>query len=103
MTKTFKKIIRFEDATAFKLEYWIGGSELKSKEFNSYKSMEQFHNRQTDFLYLDCHRFAFVNGEWHRFIKLNSPFVFEDDIDFINKKFYEIVEENNLQKYKIED
>lgn len=47
----FRKRIQIENATAFKLEFFDGGSELRSKEFNSYKSMEQFHNRQADFLY----------------------------------------------------
>ena len=39
--KKFKKRIQIENATAFKLEYYTGDSELKVKEFNSYKSMER--------------------------------------------------------------
>lgn len=99
----FKKKIRIENATAFKLEYYKGDSELKVKEFNSYKSMEQFHNRQTDFLYIDCNRYAFVNGEWHRFIKLISPIIFQQELEFINKSFNEIIEVKNLQNKKCEE
>ena len=87
--KKLKKLIQIENATAFKLEFFDGGSELKSKEFNSYKSMEQFHTRQTDFLYIDCKRYAFVNGEWHRFIKLTSPIVFQKELDFIRREYLE--------------
>ena len=101
--KKLKKRIQIENATAFKLEFFDGGSELKSKEFNSYKSMEQFHNRQTDFLYIDCKRYAFVNGEWHRFIKLTSPIVFQKELDFINKIFNEVIEVKNLQNKKCEE
>ncbi|WP_312900228.1 hypothetical protein [Chryseobacterium taichungense] len=101
--KKFKKRINIETASSFKLEYYEGGSELKSKEFNSYKAMEQFHNRQTDFMYLDIHRYALVDGIWHRFIKLRSPFVFQEELDFINKTFNENIESENLQKYRIEE
>ena len=88
--KKLKKRIQIENATAFKLEFFDGGSELKSKEFNSYKSMEQFHNRQTDFLYFDHHRYALIDGIWHRFIKLESPFVFQSNLEVINKNFEDI-------------
>ena len=101
--KKLKKRIQIENATAFKLEYYTGDSELKVKEFNSYKSMEQFHNRQTDFLYIDCNRYAFVNGEWHRFIKLISPIIFQQELEFINKSFNEIIEVKNLQNFKNEE
>ena len=101
--KKLKKRIQIENATAFKLEYYTGDSELKVKEFNSYKSMEQFHNRQTDFLYIDCNRYAFVNEEWHRFIKLSSPIVFQQELDFINKIFNEVIEVKNLQNKKCEE
>ncbi|AYZ12913.1 hypothetical protein EGY05_13685 [Chryseobacterium arthrosphaerae] len=100
--KKFKKRIIFENATAFKLEY-LDGKDLKEKEFTSYKSLEQFHNRQTDFMYLDLHRYAFVDQKWHRFIKLKSPFVFQQEIDFINRIFNENVEVENLQNGKIEE
>lgn len=90
--KKFKKRINIENATSFKLEYLEGGKDLKTKEFNTYKALDQFHTRQTDFLYLDLHRYAFVEDKWHRFIKLRSPFVFEQQIDFINKIFNENVE-----------
>lgn len=98
----FKRKINIENATAFKLEY-LDGKDLKEKEFTSYKSLEQFHNRQTDFMYLDLHRYAFVDKKWHRFIKLRSPFVFEQDIDFINKIFNENVEVESLQNFKNEE
>lgn len=101
--KKFKKRINIESATNFKLEYYEGGSELKTKEFNSYKAMEQFHNRQTDFMYLDFNRYAFVNDKWHRFLKLRSPFVFQEELDFINKTFAEKSESENLQNFKIEE
>lgn len=101
--KKFKKRLNIENATSFKLEYLEGGKDLKIKEFNSYKALEQFHNRQTDFLYLDLHRYAFVNNKWHRFIKLRSPFVFQQEIDFINKIFKENVEVENLQNFKNEE
>ena len=101
--KTFRKKIKIENAEAFKLEYYEGESELKSKEFTSYKAMEQFHNRQTDFMYLDLNRYAFVNNKWQRFIKLQSPFVFQQELDFINKIFNEKVEVENLQNFKSEE
>jgi len=101
--KKFKKRINIENATNFKLEYYEGGSELKSKEFNSYKAMEQFHNRQADFMYLDFHRYAFVDGNWHRFLKLRSPFVFKEELDFINKTFSEENDTQIPQKYCIEE
>lgn len=65
--------------------------------------MEQFHNRQNDFMYLDLHRYAYVNGKWHRFLKLRSPFVFQEELDFINKTFSEKIDSKNLQKYRIEE
>ncbi|MCT2410031.1 hypothetical protein NZD88_20945 [Chryseobacterium antibioticum] len=100
----FKKKINIDNATAFKLEYYEGGSELKCKEFKSYKVMEQFHSRQKEFfIYLDCNRYAKVNDEWHRFIKLPSPIVFQKEVDFINKIFNDVVEDSHLQKFKFED
>lgn len=101
--KKFKRRINIENATAFKLEYLAGSKDLKIKEFTSYKALEQFHARQTDFMYLDLHRYAFVHNKWHRFIKLRSPFVFEQEIDFINKIFNENVEVENLQKSENEE
>ncbi|WP_174441963.1 hypothetical protein [Chryseobacterium gallinarum] len=100
--KKFKKRIIFENATAFKLEY-LDGKDLKEKEFTSYKAMEQFHSRQKDFMYLDLHRYAFVDKKWHRFIKLRSPFVFEEEIRYINKIFNENVEVENLQNNESEE
>ena len=100
--KKFKKRIIFENATAFKLEY-LDGKDLKVKEFTSYKAMEQFHGRQKDFMYLDLHRYAFVDKKWYRFIKLRSPFVFEEELEFINKIFNENVEAKNLQNPKNEE
>ena len=100
--KKFKKRINIENATAFKLEY-LEGNDRKEKEFNSYKALEQFHARQRDFSYLDLHRYAFLDKKWHRFIKLKSPFVFEQEIDFINKIFNENVEVENLQNFKSEE
>lgn len=87
--KKFKKRINIENATAFKLEYQDGSGELKEKEFVSYKLMEQFHNRQEAFLYQDLRRFANVENKWYRFMKLRSPFVFKEELDFINKTFTE--------------
>lgn len=101
--RKLKKKISIKTAAAFKLDYYEGDDELKSKEFTSYKTMEQFHNRQRDFMYLDCNRYAMFDGKWHRFIKLNSPIVFQQEIDFINKTFNDVVEVQNLQHYKIED
>lgn len=98
-----KKRIKIENATAFKLEYFEGEAELKEKEFSSYKSMEQFHSRQSDFLYLDINRWAFVNEKWHKFIKLRSPFVFQKEIDFLNKVFDENFEVKKLQNSNNED
>ncbi|AZA90944.1 Uncharacterised protein [Chryseobacterium nakagawai] len=99
----FKRKLNIENAELFKLEYYEGGSELKSKEFKTYKAMEQFHNRQTDFMYLDCNRYAYINDEWNLFIKLRSPIVFQQDLDFINKTFNEVVEAENLQNIKNEE
>ncbi|WP_027384906.1 hypothetical protein [Epilithonimonas caeni] len=99
----FKKKIRITNATSFKLEYYEGGSELKTKEFKTYKTLEQFHNRQTDFMYLDCNRYALIDGNWHRFIKLQSPIVFQQEVDFINETFNDVVEAKNLQKFENED
>lgn len=65
--------------------------------------MELFHNRHTAFLYIDCNRYAFVNGEWHRFIKLASPIVVQKELDFINKIFNESVEVKNLQNKNYEE
>lgn len=101
--KKFRRRIRIENATAFKLEYLEGGKDLKSKEFNTYKALEQFHNRQRDFLYLEIHRYAFVHNKWHRFIKLTSPYVFQQEIDFINKIFNENIEVENPQSLKNEE
>ncbi|MCT3788688.1 hypothetical protein HZQ67_15085 [Elizabethkingia anophelis] len=98
-----KKILNIETATSFKLEYYEGGSELKSKIFNTYKSMEQFHTRQTDFMYLDCNRYAMIKGKWERFIKIPSTIVFEENLEFIIKSFNDVVEEKDLQKFKNED
>lgn len=88
----FKKRINIETASAFKLEYKDGNGELKEKEFTSYKSMEQFHSRQDAFLYIDLHRYAQVDGIWYRFLKLRSPFVFQEEMDFLNKTFSEVIE-----------
>ncbi|MCT4237836.1 hypothetical protein HZP42_15740 [Elizabethkingia anophelis] len=98
-----KKILNIDAATSFKLEYYEGGSELKSKIFNTYKSMEQFHTRQTDFMYLDCNRYAMIKGKWERFIKIPSTIVFEENLEFIIKSFNDVVEEKDLQKFKNED
>ena len=76
---------------------------MKTKEFTTYKAMEQFHNRQTDFMYLELHRYAFVNEKWHRFIKLRSPYVFQQELEFINKTFNENIEAENLQSFKNEE
>lgn len=85
----FKKRINIDNATAFKLEYRDGNHEIKEKDFTSYKLMEQFHNRQEAFLYLDLRRFAKVEDKWYRFLKLRSPFVFQDELNFLNKTFTE--------------
>lgn len=90
----FKRKLKIENATAFKLEYTENGKELRSKEFNSYKAMEQFHSRQKNFHYLDYHRYAMIDGEWHRFIKLDTPFIFGANLEVINKNF----EDFNPQK-----
>ena len=87
--KKFRRRINIENATAFKLEYTDGNGELKEKDFSTYKAMEQFHSRQNDFLYLDIHRYAKVHDKWYRFMKLQSPFVFQDEMDFLNKTFKE--------------
>ena len=99
--KKFRKKLNIKNAEGFKLEY-SDGSELKSKEFATYKVMEQFHERQTGFLYLDINRYAFINEKWHLFIKLHSPIVFQQDLDFINKTFA-IIEAKNLQLVKNEE
>ncbi|AZA49775.1 hypothetical protein EG346_17015 [Chryseobacterium carnipullorum] len=101
--KKFKKRININNATSFKLDYRDGNGEMKEKEFTSYKSMEQFHGRQDAFLYLDYHRYAFVNEKWHRFMKLRSPFVFQEELDFINKTFNEDVEDKIPQLSEFED
>lgn len=98
-----KKRINIDNATSFKLEYFEGGSELKEKIFNSYKAMEQFHKRQSDFMYLDINRYALVDKTWHKFIQLRSPFVFEKEIEFINRVFNEKVEVENLQNSNNEE
>ncbi len=98
-----KKILNIEAATSFKLEYYEGGTELKTKIFNTYKSMEQFNVRQKDFMYLDCNRFAMIKGKWERFIKIPSTIVFEENLEFIVKSFNDVVEEKDLQKFKNED
>ena len=95
----FKKKLRIENATSFKLEYSDDSNELKTKTFKSYKLMEQFHNRQTDFLYFAYHRYAFINNVWHQFIKLDSPFIFQSNLEVIAKNF----EDANLQKQINED
>ena len=100
MTRVLKKRIKIENATAFKLEYYDGDKKLRTKEFVTYKAMEQFHSRQDDFFYLDNNRYAMIGGKWHRFIKLKSPIVFEEDLAFINKTFNE---DTNLQNINNED
>lgn len=99
--KKFKRKLNIEKAQMFKLEYY-DGSALKSKEFKTYKAMEQFHSRQTDFMYLDCNRYAFIYDEWHLFIKLQSPFIFQQSLNFINETF-KIIESKNLQKSENEE
>ncbi|WP_312395666.1 hypothetical protein [Chryseobacterium sp.] len=101
--KKFKKRINIDNATAFKLEYLDGKNVLKEKEFTTYKAMDQFHSRQKAYLYLELHRYAFVNERWHRFIKLTSQFVFAQEIEFINKIFNENVEVENPQILKNEE
>ncbi|AVF49402.1 hypothetical protein AL492_17930 [Elizabethkingia anophelis] len=101
--KKLKKRLNIESATSFKLEYYEGGSDLKTKIFKTYKAMEQFHQRQTDFMYLDCNRYALIRNEWQRFIKIPSPIIFEENLEFIIKSFNEVVEAKNLQNFKIED
>lgn len=64
--------------------------------------MEQFHVRQTEFMYLDINRYALIDDKWHLFIKLQSPIVFQEDVDFINKTF-EIIEAKDLQNFKSEE
>jgi len=100
--KKFKKRINIDNATSFKLEY-LEGKDKITKEFTTHKLLEQFHGRQKDFTYLDLHRYAFVDGKWHRFIKLRSPYVFEQEIGFINKIFNENVEVENLQNSENEE
>lgn len=99
--KKFKKKLNIESAQSFKIEY-SNGEEIKSKNFNSLKALEQFNDRQTDFMYLDLNRYALINGKWHLFIKLKSPIVFKEDLNFINKTFIAI-EEKNLQFLKNEE
>lgn len=101
--KKFKKKLNIDNAELFKLEYYDGGSELKSKEFKTYKAMEQFDSRQTKYMYLACNRYAYLNEQWNLFIKLTSPIVFQTDLDFINKTFNEVVEAKNLQNAKNEE
>lgn len=91
--KRFKKKLKIENGTSFKLEYYQGGSELKTKVFKSLKLMEQFHSRQKDFGYLDIHRYALIDDVWHRFIKLDSPYIFQSNLKIICKNF----EDTNLQ------
>ena len=98
----FKKKLNINHATSFKLDYYEGGSDLKFKIFKSYKAMEQFHVRQTEFMYLDINRYALIDDKWHLFIKLQSPIVFQEDVDFINKTF-EIIEAKDLQNFKSEE
>ena len=97
-----RKRLNINHATSFKLDYYEGGSDLKFKIFKSYKAMEQFHVRQTEFMYLDINRYALIDDKWHLFIKLQSPIVFQEDVDFINKTF-EIIEAKDLQNFKSEE
>ena len=97
-----RKRLNINHATSFKLDYYEGGSDLKFKIFKSYKAMEQFHVRQTEFMYLDINRYALIDEKWHLFIKLQSPIVFQQDVDFINKTF-EIIEAKDLQNFKSEE
>ncbi|MDE5525663.1 hypothetical protein [Elizabethkingia meningoseptica] len=101
--KKLKKRLNIDSATSFKLEYYEGDSELKTKVFNTYKAMEQFHQRQTDFFYLDCNRYAMIKGKWERFIKIPSTIIFEDNLEFIVKSFNDVVEAKDLQNFKNED
>ncbi len=99
----FRKRLKIENAEKFKLEYINGKAERSEKEFTTLKALEQFSGRQGAFMYLDLHRYAFINGKWHRFIKLLSPIVFERDIEFIKKSFYENIEVENLRISESED
>lgn len=90
----FKKKLKIDNATSFRLEYTDGEKKLKSKVFSNYKLMEQFHNRQKNFEYFDLHRYAFIDNEWHRFVKLDSPIIFQRNLETIAKNF----EDFNLQK-----
>ena len=85
---TLEHLVGKEPDSMFFPDY--NGVELKTKIFKSYKLMEQFHNRQTDFLYFAHHRYALINNVWHQFIKLDSPFVFQSNLEVINKNFEDI-------------
>ncbi|KMU60571.1 hypothetical protein EZBTHKR_2754 [Elizabethkingia anophelis] len=54
-------------------------------------------------MYLDCNRYAMIRGNWERFIKIPSTIVFEENLEFIIKRFNDVVEEKDLQKFKNED
>lgn len=97
-----RKRLNINHATSFKLDYYEGGSDLKFKIFKSYKAMEQFHVRQTEFMYLDINRYALIDDKWHLFMKLRSPIVFQQDVDFINKTF-QVIEVKHLQKIENEE
>ncbi len=101
--KKFAKKLNIKNANSFKLEYYEVGSELITKIFKTYKAMEQYHNRQKYFMYLDCNRYAMINEKYHRFIKLPSNIVFEQNVEFIVQNFTEIIEAKNLQKFQIEE
>lgn len=85
----FKKRINIESADSFILEYQNGKGEIVYKTFLTYKSLEQFHSRQEAYLYIDLNRFAMIDGKKHKFMKLRSPFVFADEMEFLNKVFNE--------------
>ena len=82
----FKNKLKIENATSFKLEYYEDGT-LKTKTFKSLKMMEQFHKRQNTFSYLDYHRYALIDNEWHRFIKVTTPVLFKSNLETLIKNF----------------
>lgn len=64
--------------------------------------MEQFHSRQTDFMYLDCNRYAMIRENWERFIKIPSTIVFEENLEFIIKGLMTLLKKRS-SKFKNED
>lgn len=105
----FKKRKLVSNGTGFKVEYTEGDYKLKTKEFNSIKSMEQWIDRQTDFSFLENFRYVLLDGKWYEYIDVKERLQTIENLEFIiknkaknQKPIIKELEKKNIQKLKSE-